>query len=103
MQEILQVLKKEKIVSSKTTWKEIPFYKPKPTKNCPDGYKGRIGVREVLEVSETIKEMVTKKITSDKIQAQAKKEGMLTMLEDGFIKAVQGVTSLEEILRITKE
>lgn len=103
MEEVLQVLKKEKLVSSKATWEEIPFYKPKPTKDCPDGYKGRIGIREVLEVSETIKEMITEKITADKIQLQAKKEGMLTMLEDGFIKAVQGVTSLEEILRTTKE
>ncbi len=103
MEEVLQVLKKEKLVSSKATWEEIPFYKPKPTKDCPDGYKGRIGIREVLEVSETIKEMITEKITADKIQLQAKKEGMLIMLEDGFIKAVQGVTSLEEILRTTKE
>jgi len=103
MEDLLGVLKREKIVSSKVTWETIDFYKPKSSKDCPDGYKGRIGIREALEVSETIQQMIVKRATSDEIEAQARKEGMLTMLEDGFVKAIQGITSLEEVLRVTRE
>jgi len=100
---VLKVLKREKIVPESAKWEDIDFYKPKASKECPDGYKDRIGIREGLEVSEIIKEMIVKRATSDEIESQARKEGMLTMLEDGFVKAIQGYTSLEEILRITKE
>lgn len=103
LDELLKTLKKEKIVSASTKWETIDFYKPKVSKDCPEGYSGRIAIREVLEVSETIKEMITKRATTDQIEAQARKEGMLTMLEDGFIKAIQGLTSLEEVLRVTSE
>ena len=100
---ILKILKEEKIISPKTTWKKILFFRPKPTKESPDGYKGRIGIFEVLPVTETIKELIFKQATSDQIQEQAQKEGMTTMIEDGFIKAAQGVTSIEEILRVIME
>ncbi len=100
---LLKVLKREKIIPDNAKWEDIDFYKPKASKECPDGYKDRIGVREALGVSETIKEMIVKRATSDEIEAQARKEGMLTMLEDGFVKAIQGYTSLEEVLRITSE
>lgn len=100
---LLQVLKKEKAVPQNATWETIDFHRAKPSKDCPDGYKGRIGVREVLEVSDAVKELITKRATTDEIEAQARKEGMITMMEDGFIKAIQGITSLEEVLRITEE
>jgi len=100
---ILKILKEEKIISPKTTWKKILFFRPKPTKESPDGYKGRIGIFEVLPVTETIKELIFKQATSDQIQEQAQKEGMTTMIEDGFIKAAQGITSIEEILRVIME
>jgi type II secretory ATPase GspE/PulE/Tfp pilus assembly ATPase PilB-like protein len=103
IEDLLGVLKREKIVSSKTTWETIDFYKPKSSKDCPDGYKGRIGIREALEISETIQQMIVKRATSGEIEIQARKEGMLTMLEDGFVKAIQGITSLEEVLRVTRE
>jgi type IV pilus assembly protein PilB len=100
---ILKILKQEKIINPKLDWSDIEFYRPGKSEECPDGYKGRIGIYEVLEVSETIKELIVKEATADAIEEQAKKEGMLTMLEDGFIKAVQGITSIEEVLRVTKE
>lgn len=103
LNKILKLLKEEKIIKPKTTWKNIPFYKPKPTKKCTDGYKGRIGIFEVLPITETIKELIVKQATSDQIHAQAKKEGMKTMTEDGFMKAAQGITSVEEILRVITE
>lgn len=103
LDKILEILKREKIVSAKSSFKNIPFYRPKISKESPEGYKGRIGIFEVLPVTETIKEMIVKKATSDEIQAQAQKEGMITMVEDGFIKAAQGLTSIEEILRVIME
>jgi len=100
---LLTVLKREKIIAKTSTWETIDFYKPKPCKECPDGYQGRIGIREALEVTESIKEMIVKRSTADQIEKQAREQGMLTMLEDGFVKAIQGFTSLEEILRVTSE
>ncbi|MCC7331041.1 MAG: type II/IV secretion system protein [Flavobacteriales bacterium] len=97
---ILSALKAEKVVASDATWEKIPFYKPKKSDESEDGYKGRVGVYEVLKMSNSIKEMVIKGETSDKIDTQAKKEGMLSMLEDGVFKAVQGITTLEEVLRV---
>lgn len=100
---ILKILKEENVVKPKATWKTIQFYKPKPTEKCTDGYKGRVGIFEILPVTETIKEMIVKQATSDQIQKQAIKEGMRTMIEDGFIKAAQGATSIEEVLRVIIE
>ncbi len=100
---ILEVLQEEKLIKPKQSLDKIPFYKPKPTKDSPEGYKGRIGIFEVLPVTETIKDLIVKQATSDHIQAQAQKEGMKTMIEDGFIKAAQGLTSIEEILRVIIE
>lgn len=103
LERILRVLKQEKIINPKLSWSEIEFYRPGQSKECPDGYKGRTGIYEVLEISDEIKDLIIKEAASDIIEEEAKKEGMLTMLEDGFIKAVQGITSIEEILRVTKE
>jgi len=100
---VLKILKEEKIVSSRASWRNIPFYKPKTNKECSDGYKGRIGIYEVLPVTESIKELIIKRATSDQIQERAQKEGMITMIEDGFIKAAQGITSVEEVLRVIIE
>jgi len=100
---ILEILKKEKLIKPKDTFKNIEFYRPKPSKESPEGYKGRIGIFEVLPVTETIKELIIKKAPTNQIMAQAQKEGMRTMIEDGFVKAVQGVTSIEEVLRVIIE
>ena len=100
---ILKILKEEKIVVPSATWRTISFFHPIPTKNCPDGYVNRIGIHETLVVSASIKDLIMKNSTADNIQAQAKKEGMITMFEEGFIKAAQGTTSIEEVLRVIVE
>lgn len=100
---IFEVFKLEGVAKEKDTWETISFYRPKPTKDCPDGYKGRVSISEVLPVTETIKHLIVKKASFGDIEKQAKSEGMYTMLEDGFLKAAQGITSIEEILRVTKE
>jgi type IV pilus assembly protein PilB len=74
-----------------------------PTENCLDGYQNRIGIHEILEMSPTIKNMVVANNSSDEIEKQAKSEGMMTMIEDGIFKCVQGITTIEEVLRVTSE
>lgn len=100
---VLKHLKEEKVVAKDATWKNIPFYSPKENGQTPSGYSGRIGIYEVLPVTSTIKELVLGSGTSDSIEAQAKKEGMLTMAEDGIFRAAQGTTTIEEVLRVITE
>ncbi len=97
---VLQVLKEEKVIKSSDTIKDVVFYRPQPSPESSDGYNGRIGIYEILNITETIKEMIVKRKTSDEIQAQAQTEGMRTMTEDGFIKAARGITTIEEVLRV---
>lgn len=65
------------------------------------GYRGRIGIYEVLSNSNDVQKLIVANATSSDIQNQAIKEGMVTMQLDGFIKALRGQTSIEEILRVT--
>jgi type IV pilus assembly protein PilB len=68
--------------------------------DSPNGYKGRMGVYEVFDVSEKIQELILKRATSNEIQAQAQKEGMVTMRQDGYLKALNGQTTLKEVNRV---
>lgn len=67
------------------------------------GFKGRMGIYEVLKGSIPIQKLIVSGSTSDEIQQQSIKDGMITMQVDGFIKALRGQTTLEEILRVTSE
>ncbi len=100
---MLKFLVAEKIVKDGTKWEDITFYRPKGGSDVEDGYKGRSGIHEVLHVTPTVKELIMKGATGDAIEAQAKSEGMMTMLEDGVFKATQGITTLEEVLRVVTE
>lgn len=99
---ILKALKDEKIVEKDATWAKIPFYKPKG-ENTEESFSGRIGIYETLPVTATVKELIMRDATADAVAEQAQKEGMLTMIEDGIFKAVQGLTTIEEVLRVISE
>jgi type II secretory ATPase GspE/PulE/Tfp pilus assembly ATPase PilB-like protein len=103
LDKVITALKNEGIVSKDSTIKTIPFYRPVTQTQDDDGYKGRVGIYEVLKLTPTIRELIMKSATPKQIEEQAKKEGMLTMLEDGIFKAVQGVTTIEEVLRVVTE
>lgn len=103
LDQITKILREDKLMKENQTLKDIPFYRPKATKECPEGYTGRIGIFEVLPVTETIKELIVKRATSYQITDRAQKEGMRTMIEDGFVKAAQGITSIDEVLRVVIE
>jgi type II secretory ATPase GspE/PulE/Tfp pilus assembly ATPase PilB-like protein len=66
------------------------------------GYVDRLGVFEILEVSKDIKKLITEKHDSDVILRKAIEEGMATMLDDGIDKVIKGLTTFEEVLRVTK-
>jgi type IV pilus assembly protein PilB len=100
---VLKNLIDEGVVKKDATWNDIPFYHPKEKGETDDGYKGRMGIHEVLEMSPALKDMVMAGKTGDDVAMQARKEGMLTMLEDGIFKAAQGMTSIEEVLRVINE
>lgn len=103
LKRILEILKEEKLAKPDDKLEDVDFYRPKSSEDSPDGYKGRIGIYEVLPVKEKIKELILRKATTEEISAQAVKEGMRTIIEDGFIKAAQGITSIEEVLRVIIE
>jgi len=82
---------------------EITVYKGKGCKICRNtGYSGRVGLFEVLEVSKGIRLLISEKADSDIIAQAAIKEGMETMLDDGLKKVATGVTTIEEVIRVTK-
>jgi type IV pilus assembly protein PilB len=74
--------------------------KGKDSPETPGGYKGRMGVYEVFDVSERIQELILKRSTSSEIQSQAAREGMVTMRQDGYFKALAGYTTLTEVNRV---
>ena len=94
-----------KIIGSAKSLKDATFYSIGGCDQCGgEGYRGRLGIYEVLEMETNIRKLVTHAATSEEIETVARKEnGMYTMVEDGFLKAVQGVTTLEEIMRVSKE
>lgn len=100
---VLEVLIEEGVVPKGVGWDKVPMYKPKQSVDCEEGYKGRIGIHEVLRMTPAIRSLVIEHAPEDKIEVQARKEGMLTMLEDGIFKAAAGITTIEEVLRVVSE
>ena len=100
---ILTALKDEAIVGKDATWETVPFYKPKSSPECDEGYKGRVSIHEVLRMTSGIRDLAVTNSSAEKLENQARKEGMLTMLEDGIFRAAQGMTSIEEVFRVVSE
>lgn len=105
LKKLLAILAKEGvIVSSKTKPNSLLFYRGRGCSQCNDtGYKGRVAALEVLEVTEEIQKLAIQKTSTEVIERKAIDEGMITMLEDGFYKAKMGITTIEEVLRVTTE
>jgi type IV pilus assembly protein PilB len=107
MEKILSTMKTSGLlkgkINDKDKWTDIKFYKSAGCEQCNGGYKGRVGIFEVLGIDDDIRKLISQKASSDELDKVAREKGMISMVEDGFIKAANGITSLEEILRVTKE
>ncbi len=83
---------------------QIKLFVGKGCRECNNtGYLGRIGIYEVLTVTDKISQMILRRDTAQHIEDQAVTEGMLTMKQDGFLKVIEGVTTMEEVLRVAEE
>jgi type IV pilus assembly protein PilB len=83
---------------------QFHLYRGKGCDRCGgSGYSGRIGIFEVLDVTEKISRMIMEHATSDDLLKEAKKNGMLTMIEDGYLKSLEGLTTIEEVMRVSRE
>ena len=103
LERMVHELCEERHLPTHATVRDLRFYKPTVGGVSPDGYAGRMGIHEILHVSRGIRDLIMKGATADDIEMHAKKEGMLTMLEDGMYKAARGVTTVEEVLRVVTE
>jgi general secretion pathway protein E len=87
-----------------TTASEITLFHPKGCGQCAQtGYTGRIGIMEMLPMTDPLRSLVMKHATAGELREEAVRGGMMTMYEDGLRKAVHGVTTFEEVLRVTRE
>lgn len=101
---LLETLVKQGAVLPNQKVEELLFYRGRGCKQCnSEGYKGRIGIYEVLELNDRMARVILENGTADDLRKVAVADGMLTMIQDGFLKAKAGVTAIEEVLRVTKE
>ena len=82
--------------------KKITLFNAVSTDDCPTGYKGRSGIFEILVISDEIRRLIQVKASDSEVQKTAQKEGMLTLYQEGLLRAATGETTLEEVLRVTR-
>lgn len=98
-------------ISEDLGYKDLPLagqsaytlVKGRDTPQTPRGYVGRAGLYEVMDVNETIQNLIVQRATSAEIQRAAMQQGMITMRQDGYLKSLQGITTLEEVNRVTSD
>lgn len=104
LERMRQLLLAEKLLPESGDLNELKIYQPQGCSLCNAGYKGRLGVYEMIEITPGVSSLLKPTVTTDELeQAARQQQNMVTMLEDGFIKAIQGLTSLDEVARMTKE
>lgn len=105
MEKLMATFTREEILDHPVKkFEDLEFFQGKGCDKCSNtGFRGRLGLHEILENTPEIQELIVKRATTLEIQDQAEKQGMILMWQDGFLKAAQGITTIEEILRVTKE
>jgi general secretion pathway protein E len=101
--ELLPELAREIGLAEQTGPERYRFFRPVQTEENPTGYRGRTSILELLTMSDPIRRLVMQHATSGELQDRAVSEGMRTMYQDGLIKCQKGITTLDEILRVTQE
>ncbi|MDP3986334.1 MAG: ATPase, T2SS/T4P/T4SS family [Candidatus Veblenbacteria bacterium] len=101
---LIKTLTREGAISANQNMENLLFYRGKGCKQCgQEGYRGRLGIYEVFEITASVAELILNRASSAQLKKAALQQGMLTLQEDGFLKAKNGVTTVEEILRVTKD
>ncbi len=98
-------------VSSDLGYKNLPLanqksytlVKGRDTPQTPGGYQGRAGIYEVMDVTEAIQQLIIKRAPASEVQKVAMSEGMITMRQDGYLKALTGITTIEEVNRVAAD
>lgn len=102
-EQLLKNLPQDVVIRHFENNQQVRFYKGNGCKVCHGtGYSGRVGIFEVLEVTKEVRKLINEKNDSDVILQKAIEEGMTTMLDDGLNKVIKGITTFEEVLRVTK-
>ena len=105
MDKLIPILIQGGMAPAKTkSIKELKFFKGQGCDKCNNsGYRGRLGIHEILELTPTVAQLIMEHKSAQEIQDQGEKEGMTLMWEDGFMKALKGITTIDEIIRVSKE
>lgn len=98
-------------IAEHTGYEDLPIrtqsaytlYKAEGCSECTKGYKGRVGIYEVFAMSSAMEKLLVSRGSTNEVQAQAQKDGMLTMKQDGYLKALTGQTTLEEVARVASD
>jgi len=87
----------------KTGKKELVLWRGKGCNECNNtGYFGRIGIFEVMPISDEIMKLIIERSAATNIDKAARKKGMITMKQDGYLKSLEGITTIEEVLRVAE-
>ena len=105
LEKLIPILTGNGIAPAKTkSLKDLKFFKGEGCDKCNhSGYRGRLGIHEILEVTPEVAQLIMEHKSAQEIQDEGEKQGMVLMWEDGFIKALKGITTIEEIVRVSKE
>lgn len=95
---------KIKLSTTEKNLQSMIFYRGEGCRRCgQSGYKGRVGIYEVMDITKEITEKINQRANAEELKKFTEKSGMITMLQDGLIKAKMGVTTIEEVLRVTRD
>lgn len=86
-----------------TSQRPIRLYRPRPSPDNPSGYRGRLAIIEQLTMDDALRRLLMQRADASDIERAARAAGMHTMHEDGLRKALAGLTTIEEVLRVTQE
>jgi type II secretory ATPase GspE/PulE/Tfp pilus assembly ATPase PilB-like protein len=103
--DILKALEREQVIeSADASLESLLFYRGHGCKECNhEGYKGRIGIYEILEINKKMADLIVNQASPEQLYDEANKQGFISLVQDGFIKAKSGITTIEEVLRVTKD
>lgn len=105
LEQLFSIMKREDMLQrAMTSFAKVDFYEGRGCEKCNhSGYRGRMGIYEVMDITESVAKLILGRSPTAQIQDQAVADGMVLMWQDGFIKAHLGLTTIAEVLRVSRE